>query len=55
MAISSGAGATRPEGNMAVDATMSTRAQCATSGNVSIFASAGPGSMPSGNPPVIRS
>ena len=54
-AISSGAGATRPDGKMAVDAATSTRAHCATSGIASIRASARPGSMFPGNPPVIRS
>jgi hypothetical protein len=54
-AISSGAGATRPDGKMADDAATSTRAHCATSGNASICANARPGSILPGNPPVIRS
>ncbi len=54
-AISSGAGATRPDGKMADDAATSTRAHCATSGSASIFASARPGSMFPANPPVTRS
>lgn len=54
-AISSGAGATRPEGKMATDAATSTRAHCATPGIAAIFASARAGSMFPGNPPVIRS
>ena len=54
-AISSGAGATRPDGKIADEATMSTRAHWPTSGNASIRASARPASMFPGNPPVIRS
>ena len=54
-AISSGAGATRPDGKIADDATMSTRAHCATSGSASIFASARSGSIFPEDPPVIRS
>jgi hypothetical protein len=54
-AISSGAGATRPDGKMAVHTATSMRAHCATSGSASICASARAGSMFPGNPPVIRS
>ena len=54
-AISSGAGATRPDGKIADDATISIRAHCATSGSASIFANARPGSIFPEDPPVIRS
>ncbi len=42
-AVSSGAGATRPDGKMADDAAISTRAHCPTSGIASIRANARPG------------
>jgi hypothetical protein len=54
-AVSSGAGATRPDGKMADDAATSTRAQSWTSGSAFIRANARPGSTFPGNPPVIRS
>jgi hypothetical protein len=54
-AISSGAGATRPDGKMAVDAATSTRAHCPTAGIASICVSARAGSMFPEEPPVIRS